>query len=308
MPLPSITTYNPTVRAAFEALLAGAPLASIATVLDVVDEMIYNERDVMVTGLTNAPLTAPDEPVTVLTTVADSLLHHGPLGFAYIIDRFSVGTGGLDLLDPRHITPPDPNATALEHEVFRTYLLAERQILITGMTAGTPPLASDLAWAGAAPQGVFFFDVRACTYSDPTHATIAVDVTPQGGSVVHLSEDFDPTNPGQMVPLTFSAGVVQLVTVAAILTWTPLITTWYLRVQDVPIVERPGPTTIAIPCRIPQQALRFGLGELATWATVTENGTPFYPVGATFMVTLTHFPLLCSITASVHLHRIALDL
>lgn len=37
MPLPPITPYNPAQRAAFAALLVGAPPANITTVLDFLD-------------------------------------------------------------------------------------------------------------------------------------------------------------------------------------------------------------------------------------------------------------------------------
>lgn len=308
MPLPPITPYSPAVRLAFEALLVGAPPANITAVMNAVDQMVYNERDVMYTGLLAAPTTPPDEPVTTLTNVANSLMHFGPVGFAYLIDRFSVGTGGVDQLNPRLITPPDPDALGLENEVFSDALLTERQILITGITAGVAPSEADVN-AAASVSGVFFFDVRAITYLSPTSATLDLDITPQGGSVVHLlGIPFDPSLPGALVPLTFSADLIQYVSVATLLTWTPLITTWYLRVQNVAIVEHPAPTTIAVPCRIPQQALQYGLGELAVWATVTENGTPLHPVGSTFLVTLTHFPLLCAVNATVHLHRVLINL
>jgi hypothetical protein len=308
MPLPPITPYNPAQRAIFDAMLAGAPPANITTVLDFLDQVVYAERDVLVAGLTAAPTTPPDEPVTVVTNVANSLMHFGPVGFAYLIDRFSVGTGGVDALNPRLITPPDPAALALENEVFADALLAERQLLITGITAGTPPDESNVL-ATATLQGVFFFDVRVITLVDPTHGLLDLDVTPAGLPTVQLvGVPFDPSLPGQIVPLVVSADLTQNVTVAQLLSWTPLITTWYLRVLDVPIVERPTSTSIAIPCRIPQQALRFGLGELAVWATVMENGTPLHPVGSIFMVTLTHFPLLCAVDATVHLHRVLLNI
>jgi hypothetical protein len=308
MPLPSITPYSPAQRVVFDALLAGAPPANITTVLDFLDQVIYNERDVMYNGLLAAPTTPPDEPVTMLTDVANALIHFGPVGFAYLIERFSVGTGGVDLLNPRLITPVDPTATGLVNEVYSDLLLAERQISISSFVGGTKPNESDVN-AAAAVQGVYYFDIRAVTFIDPTHATLDVDVTPQGSAVIHLTGiPFDPSAPGDIVALTVSPSLWHNVSVAMILSWTPLITHWYLRVLNIPIIERPSATAIAIPCRIPQQALRFGLGELATWARVTENGTPLHPVGSTFLFTITHFPLLCAVDATVHLHRVVVNL